>query len=80
MNKWKRVLVSLGCLAVIATGTLALVSGPSFTAQAAPPCPVQCKKEYKQCVRFCGQPDVYCFASCETVLEICLANCGSITQ
>ena len=81
MNRnWRRGLVSLGLLVVVAVAVLSLVTGPELTAQAAPPCEVQCKKDYRQCVRICGQPDVNCFVACETVLDICLANCGAITQ
>jgi hypothetical protein len=44
---------------------------------AAPPqsCEQQCYQDYNRCVPFCSKNP--CFVSCETVLEICLSNCGS---
>lgn len=38
-------------------------------------CEQQCYQEYEQCVVFCSKNP--CFADCETVLDICLSNCGS---
>jgi hypothetical protein len=38
-------------------------------------CEQACYRDYQQCVPFCSKNP--CFVSCETVLEICLSNCGS---
>jgi hypothetical protein len=67
----------------IARGVLAVVLGIAFTvglvAVATPvvasSCETQCYQDYQQCVPYCSKHP--CFASCETVLEICLSNCGS---
>jgi len=72
------VFLVLGLVAVLGVGALALVGGPGFEAQAAPSCEQQCAKEYRACVRYCSQPGVACFVSCETVLDICLSNCGVV--
>ena len=37
-------------------------------------CEHQCYQDYRRCVPFCAKNP--CFVSCETVLEICLSNCG----
>ena len=44
---------------------------------AAPPnsCEAQCYRDYHRCLPICSKNP--CFVSCETVLEICLSNCGS---
>jgi len=41
---------------------------------AAASCEQQCYQAYRQCVPFCSKNP--CFVSCETVLQICLSNCG----
>lgn len=38
-------------------------------------CEQQCMRDYQRCVPFCSKNP--CFVSCETVLQICLSNCGS---
>ena len=47
----------------------------AMTPAVADNCEAQCYQGYTQCVRTCSKNP--CFASCETVLEICLSNCGS---
>jgi len=70
----------------VARGVLAAVLFVSFavalmtaltpvTSAVAGGCEHQCYQEYVQCVPFCSKNP--CFASCETVLEICLSNCES---
>jgi hypothetical protein len=71
---------ALSLLAAVGLGALVLATDLSSPTQAAPPCEVQCKKEFRECQRFCGRPDIHCFVACETVLDICLANCGAVTQ
>ena len=38
-------------------------------------CETKCYRDYRACVPFCSKNP--CFVSCETVLEICLSNCGA---
>ena len=54
---------------VVAIGSLAIV-----TPVVASTCETQCYQDYQRCVPYCSKNP--CFASCETVLEICLSNCG----
>jgi len=68
--------IARGVLAVVlfvvfAVGLLAVVT----PAIAAPSCEQQCLQDYHRCVPFCSKNP--CFVACETVLEICLSNCGS---
>jgi hypothetical protein len=67
-------LVARGILAVVvvvgfAVGLLAVVT-PAVAAN----CEAQCQRDYRRCVPFCAKNP--CFVACETVLEICLSNCG----
>ena len=80
MRTLKCAALSLGLLTVAGLAAPTLITGPALEAQAAPPCEVQCKKEFRACQRICGQPNVNCLVACETVLDICLANCGAITE
>ena len=71
MNK----IVARGILSVVAAvvfgaGLLAVVT-PADAAS----CENQCQRDYRRCVPFCAKNP--CFVSCETVLEICLSNCGA---
>jgi hypothetical protein len=67
----------------VARGVLAVVLGAVFavglvavtTPVVASSCETQCYQDYQRCVPYCSKHP--CFASCETVLEICLSNCGS---
>ena len=67
----------------VVRGVLAAVLGVVFagglvafvTPAAASNCEAQCYADYQRCVPFCSKNP--CFVSCETVLEICLSNCGS---
>ena len=38
-------------------------------------CEAQCNRDYRRRVPICAKNP--CFVSCETVLQICLSNCGS---
>ena len=38
-------------------------------------CEQRCYRDYRRCVPICSKNP--CFVACETVLEICLSNCGS---
>jgi len=67
--------VARGALAVMlfvafAVGLLAVVT-PAVAAS----CEQQCLRDYRRCVPFCSKNP--CFVACETVLEICLSNCGA---
>ena len=57
-------------IAVFAVGLLAVV-----TPAVARSCESQCQHDYRKCVPFCAKNP--CFVACETVLEICLSNCGA---
>jgi hypothetical protein len=67
----------------VARGVLAVGLGVAFAAglvafvtpAVASSCETQCYRDYRRCVPFCSKNP--CFVSCETVLEICLSNCGS---
>ena len=67
----------------VVRGVLTAVLGVSFamglltamTAVAASSCETQCYQDYRRCVPICSKNP--CFVSCETVLQICLSNCGS---
>jgi hypothetical protein len=68
--------VARGMLAAVVTavfgmGLLAVVTTPAVAAS----CEVQCYQDYHRCVPFCSKNP--CFVACETVLDICLSNCGS---
>jgi hypothetical protein len=52
-----------------------IVSAPESTAGGGNRCEQACYQDYQQCVPYCSKNP--CFVSCETVLEICLSNCGS---
>jgi hypothetical protein len=77
---WKRSLLSLALMTVVAAAVLTLITGPAFEAQAKPSCEVECKKDYQQCRSFCGRPEINCFVACETVYDWCLADCGAIIE
>lgn len=66
-----------GVLALVAVGVCAVGMVAVTTPVAADNCEAKCQREYRQCVPFCSKNP--CFVSCETVLEICLSNCG-VTQ
>jgi hypothetical protein len=38
-------------------------------------CEIECRRQYAQCLIICSKNP--CLVSCETVLQICLNNCGS---
>ena len=61
---------------LIVSGALGLMTALSPETAAAPnSCEQECYQDYQQCVPFCSKNP--CLVSCETVLEICLSNCGS---
>jgi hypothetical protein len=69
---------TLGAKAKLATQTDA---GPRIVAKQEPAtvaltrCEIRCRREYEQCKIFCSKNP--CLVACETVLELCLSNCGS---
>ena len=67
-NVARLVLAVVLCVA-FGLGMLAVVT-PTMAAS----CEQQCLRDYRKCVPFCSKNP--CFVSCETVLEICLSNCG----
>ncbi len=56
-------------LVAVAVGSLGAVA-----TAVADSCERECLRAYRQCVPFCSKNP--CFVACETVLEICLSNCG----
>lgn len=74
-----RKLAVRGVLAVTLFIALAFVVTTATAPEtpAAPPnrCEKQCQQDYQRCLPICSKNP--CFVSCETVLEICLSNCGS---
>lgn len=60
-------LVSLAVAFMIALSPVTLADPPAS-------CEQQCYQDYHRCVPICSKNP--CFVSCETVLEICLSNCG----
>lgn len=60
---------------------MALAMGLAFTAlqasegAAATRCEIECYRDYEQCLVICSKNP--CLVSCETVLQLCLNNCGS---
>jgi hypothetical protein len=60
---------------------MALAMGLAFTAlqssagTAASYCEIECRRQYEQCLVICSKNP--CLVSCETVLRLCLDNCGS---
>ena len=67
--------VARGVLAVVFVAFVVGVLAVSAPTVAASRCEVQCHRDYVRCVPFCSKNP--CFVACETVLEICLSNCGS---
>jgi hypothetical protein len=68
-----RGLLTAVLFALLAVGLMTVLA-PVISA-AGDSCERQCYRDYRQCVPFCSKHP--CFVSCETVLEICLSNCGS---
>ena len=62
---------------VVAALSVACVVGfwAASTPVVAGGCEQRCQRDYQRCVPFCSKNP--CFVSCETVLAICLSNCGS---
>jgi hypothetical protein len=60
-------------LVSLAAGLLAVFT--PVTSAAHDSCEAQCNRDYRRCVPICSKNP--CFVSCETVLQICLSNCGS---
>lgn len=54
---------------------LVLTALQSKAGAAASQCEIECRRQYEQCQVVCSKNP--CFVSCETVLQICLSNCGS---
>jgi len=70
MNNRTRGVLVVALFAMSVVGFLSLTSGPAV----ADSCTAQCYRDYRKCVPICSKNP--CFVSCETVLEICLSNCG----
>lgn len=69
--------VARGMLATVIAGVfgMGLVAVVTPALAASPSCEVRCYQDYHRCVPFCSKNP--CFVACETVLEMCLSNCGS---
>lgn len=68
----RRVLIAVLFVAFVAGSMIELTP---VTSAAGPSCEDQCYRDYEVCVPYCSKHP--CFVSCETVLGICLSNCGS---
>lgn len=66
MRKIKMLALAMG----LVTAALAAKSGAAVTR-----CEYDCRVQYDRCQIECSKNP--CFVSCETVLNICLNNCGS---
>ncbi len=73
--KWNVVRGILAAVLFVLVGVGLMTALTPETAAAPNSCEQQCYVEYRQCVPICSKNP--CFVSCETVLEICLSNCGS---
>lgn len=68
-----RSVLAIVLFALLAVGlTIALTP---VTSAAVDKCEQRCYRDYRRCVPICSRNP--CFVACETVLEICLSNCGS---
>lgn len=66
-----RVVVASAVFVAVAIVAMSALTVPT---QANQSCEQQCYQDYRRCVPICAKNP--CFVSCETVLEICLSNCG----
>ena len=73
----RRIIVRGVVAAAVFAASAVVMTAMAPETSAAPPnrCEQQCYRDYHQCVPICSKNP--CFVSCETVLEICLSNCGS---
>jgi len=76
MNMKKNIIRGVLTAVLFASFTVGLLTVLTpVTSAAQDSCEAECNRDYRRCVPFCSKNP--CFVSCETVLEICLSNCGS---
>lgn len=84
MRRFPAMGFSLALLAVLSLGTIVLMATEE------PPVPVRCEvpfpscqrceRNFIDCCKFCGQPEVACLIACETQYGFCVERCPHSAQ